>query len=122
MKAKKYVVGFLAVLVMVAAAGCGRSVTYGERVPAGTATALKDILAHPKEYAGKAVTVKGSIAQECPTGCWFNFKEGDAIVYVDLEPSGFAIPQKAGRDVTVAGTVAIKDGKTILIGKGVEVR
>ena len=121
MRMKSFII-WVAVFALTAAAGCGHLETYGERVSGQNITAVKDILTRPQDYNGKTVTVKGKIAIECETGCWFNFKQGDAVIYVDLGPSGFAIPQKAGRDATVEGNVAIKEGKPRLIGKGVEIR
>ena len=121
MKMRNFII-LAAIFAFTAAAGCGRPETYGERISGRNITAVKNILTRPQDYNGKTVTVKGKIAIECETGCWFNFKQGDAMIYVNLEPSGFAIPQKAGRNATVEGNVAIKEGKPILIGKGVEVR
>ena len=75
------------------------------------------------EQKDKAIEIiKGKIMIECETGCWFNFKEGDAMILVNLEPYGFAIPQKAGRNATVEGNVLIKDGKPSVIAKGVRIQ
>ena len=122
MKIKNLFITLTIVTMMAAASGCGRPETYGTKISNRNITPVKDILLHPEKYTGKTVTVKGNIAIECETGCWFNFKEGDAVIYVNLEPSGFAIPQKGGRNAIVEGEVAIKEGKPRLIGKGVEIR
>lgn len=102
--------------------GCGRIEMYGERISNRSLTSIKDIVVSPQAYIGKTVTVKGKIALECDTGCWFNLKDGAAIIYTDIEPSGFAIPQKAGRTAIVEGTVSIEKGKLTLVGRGVEIR
>ena len=122
MKIKNFI-SILTILALITAiAGCSKVETYGERVSNHKTTPIKDILTSSKNYDGKTVTIKGKIAIECETGCWFNFKEGDAIIYVNIEPSGFAIPQRSGRNAIIEGNVAIKDGKPILIGKGVEIK
>lgn len=121
MNIKNLIIGVSIFTVIAAIAGCGSPENYGEQISNINITSVKDILTYPDKYTGKTVTIKGKIGIECETGCWFNFKEGDAVIYVDLEPSGFAIPQKAGRGAVVEGVVAIKEGKPILIGKGVRI-
>jgi hypothetical protein len=87
-------------------------------------TAVDDILADPKAYEGKTVTIDGMINMECPSGCFFYLAVAgtNAAILVDLKPAGLAIPQKVGRRVLVEGTVAIKDNLPVLFGKGVEIR
>ena len=109
-------------LLAVTLAGCGKSEIYGELKSSGNATEIKDILMRPDSFSSKTVTIEGKIASECPTGCWFNVKEGEALIYVDLTPSGIAIPQKVGGRVVVEGEVLIKDGKPEIIGKGVRIK
>lgn len=102
--------------------GCGHVEAYGERISNRNTIPIKDIVSHPQQYVGKMVTVKGKIAIECDTGCWFNLKDGAAVIYTNIEPSGFAIPQKVGRSAIVEGTVSIEEGKLTLTGKGVEIQ
>ena len=122
MKIRNLVVFIMLSIFVAAASGCGHHETYGERISNRNITALGNILAHPKDYDGKTVTIKGKITLECNTGCWFNLKDGDAVIYVDLSPSGFAIPQNSGRGAIVEGTVMTKDGKLTLVSKGVELQ
>jgi hypothetical protein len=121
MKIKNITILLVIFALITAAAGCGQHEIYGEKISNRNGTSIKDILTHPEIYVDKTVVVKGKIAIECETGCWFNFKEGDAIIYVNLESSGFAIPQRGGRNAIVEGTVTIKDRKPVLIGKGVRI-
>ena len=102
--------------------GCSGLETYGEHISNRNITAVKDIVMHPQDYNGKAVTVKGKIKLVCQTGCWFNLEEAGAVIYTDLAPSGFAIPQKVGRSATVEGKISIESGKLILTARGVEIR
>ena len=113
----------VAMIVLAAVScGCGHIETYGERISNRKITAINDIVAHPADYIGKTVTVKGKIILVCETGCWFNIKEADSVLYVNIEPSGFAIPQNAGRRATVEGKILMDRGKLTLAGKGVEIR
>jgi hypothetical protein len=97
---------------------------YGEPISNRQLTAIKDVLANPKAYEGKVVTIEGAIANECSTGCWFyvKVKEGNAVMYVDIGKSGFAIPQYVGKKVLVEGTVVVKKAGPIIQGRGVEVQ
>jgi len=101
--------------------GCGRVETYGERISSRNITPIGDIVLHPEQFTGKTVTVKGKIDIECNTGCWFNLKEGVYVIYTDIQPYGFAIPQKVGRSAVVEGTVSVEGGKLTLTGKAVEI-
>ena len=97
---------------------------YGEAISSRTVTAIKDILADPKAYDGKTITIEGTIESECEDGCWFYVKVADsnAVIYVDIEPAGFAIPQNVGHKVLVEGKVVVKKTGPMILGKGVEVR
>ena len=97
---------------------------YGEEIKNRKITELKDILADPKAFAGKLVTIEGKIATECSTGCWFYVKvgSGDLNIYVDIEKSGFAIPQKTGRKILVEGKVVIKETGPMISGEGVQIQ
>lgn len=122
MKIRDLFIAIVMIACTVMFSGCGRVETYGERISNRNLTPIKDIVAHPEQYTGKTVTVKGKIALECNTGCWFNLKDGSAVIYTDINPSGFAIPQKVGRTAVVEGTVSIEEGKLTLTGKAVEIR
>lgn len=97
---------------------------YGEEISNRRITEVKDILAHPKAYEKKRVTIEGKIDNECQTGCWFYVKvaSGNAVIYVDIGKSGFAIPQYAGKKVLVEGTVVIKESGPMIQGRGVEIK
>ena len=111
---------FIVTAVMI---GCGHQKDkYGEDISDFKVTSIKSILDDSKNYEGKTVTLKGTVVIECPTGCWFNLKDDTGVIYVDLNPSGFAIPQIVKKTVVVQGTVAMKLTKPIVIGKGVEIQ
>jgi hypothetical protein len=85
------------------------------------ATSIKDIIKNTPAYDGKDLVIQGKIQTECPAGCWFIVDDGVASIYIDILPSNFVIPQEAGSDVRVFGTVTKKDGDPIVIGKIVEI-
>jgi len=97
---------------------------YGQEISNRKITDIRDILANPKAFEGKIVTIEGKIASECSTGCWFYLKvgSGNLTMYVDTEKSGFAIPQKTGKKVLVEGKVIVKETGPMISGKGVEVQ
>ena len=114
------------ILIVGIAVSCGnaRKEKYGKEISNYKLTAIKDILAAPKEFEGKLVTIEGKISSECPSGCWFFVKvaSGEFSVYVDIRPSGFAIPQYTGRKVLVEGTVFIDQSGPKIKGRGVEIK
>ena len=81
---------------------------------------IADILVNPKQYDGKNVIVKGKIARECPSGCWFNLQDGNAVIYIDLLPSNIVIPQKTGSSARVTARVVREGNDVYLIGSKVE--
>jgi hypothetical protein len=110
-----------AALAVIVAQGCSGPETYGQAVTEAGTTPVADILAQPAEYDGKTVRVEGTIATECPSGCWFELQDGGALIYVDLNPNGLAIPQKVGKRAAVEGRVIVEDGRAKIYGMGVEI-
>ena len=97
---------------------------YGEKITNRKITEVKDILADPKGFEGKLVTIEGKIDNECSTGCWFYVKvgSGNLDIYVDTGNSGFAIPQQVGKKILVEGKVIIKKTGPMIQAKGVEIK
>jgi uncharacterized protein YdeI (BOF family) len=112
----------LAVAVVISIAGCGQVKQYGRGKFEGQTTNIKSILTSPGDYDGKVVEVEGKITRECPTGCWFDLEDETGTIYVDLNPSNFAIPQKVGNKATVRGKVKVKRGIATLIGEGAKIK
>ncbi len=104
--------------------GCGKknSEQYGQKISNRNTTEIKEVLKDPKKFSGKHITIKGKIVRECMSGCWFDVEGKGGSIYVDIKPSGLAIPQKVGNEVIVEGKVILRDGQLILIGKGVEIK
>lgn len=119
---KKLIILAAIFAVITVAVGCSRIETYGGPISNHNLTAIKDIVMNPKNYEGKTVTVQGKIALECGTGCWVHLEDSGAVIYTDMAPAGFALPQRVGRSAVIEGKVSIESGKLTLTGKGVEIR
>lgn len=116
---KKLINIFLCVLFI---AGCGvSSLKYGEDITENNVIAIDSIMKSPEKYADKTVKIKGKIIRECPTGCWFDLRDDTGIIYVDLSPSNFAIPQKVNSKAVVQGKIKVINKKPIIVGNGVEI-
>lgn len=115
---------WLTLVLIFSISGCVKKEAdrYGQEISNRTATKVEAILKEPGNFDGKTVTIQGKIIRECPTGCWFEVKEDSGIIYVDINPSGFAIPQKVGEKVIVEGKVQLRGNQPTLAGTGVEIR
>ncbi len=113
----------LVVLAVVLVAGCGKTAEqYGAPLSLSEKTSVGDILTEPAKFEGKDVRLEGTISVECPSGCWFELKEGNAVIFVNLQSSGVAIPQRVGNKVAVEGKVAVVDGRVTLNARGLEIK
>jgi hypothetical protein len=103
--------------------GCkSKSASFGQAITDKTITPIRSVVMKPADYSDKTITIEGKITRECPVGGWFDLQQDSAILYVDLHPSDFSIPQKQGKTVTVQGTIKLRDNQPILIGSGVEIK
>ena len=85
------------------------------------------ILVSPQNYLKKDVVVSGTIASECPSGCWINVKDDSGtVVYVEMQGASFApIPQRVGKKVIVKGIVYQTEDtpkETRILGKGLVIK
>ena len=89
--------------------------------PIGLTTNVKtgEILKNPAAFNGTTVIVQGKITSECGSGCWFMLDDGTGVLYTDLAPNNFAIPQMQGSVVTVTGTIGIRNGDPVLLATNV---
>jgi len=109
-------------MLPIALASCGGGDVYGAALSDADPTPVADILANPAGFEGRTVKLEGEIGNECPSGCWFELREGGASIHVDIAPHGLAIPQKQGSAVVVEGTVKVTESRVMLVGSGVEIR
>ncbi len=123
---KKTLISITLVTVLMALilAGCGKKTgeVYGEPIGNRQTTHLKEVLTEPDSFKDKTLTVEGKIVRQCPTGCWFDIQSDTAVMHVDINPSGFALPQKPGKTVLVEGKVSVEGDQVEIIGTGVEVK
>ena len=117
-----FVVLMLSMILTLSNCGKKESEQYGQKISNHNTTQISAILKEPETFSGKTVTIEGKIVRECMTGCWFDVEGEKGSIYVDVKPSGFAIPQKVGKEVIVEGNVSLRDGQLSLIGKGVEIK
>ena len=125
MRYTKIIIFSILVVLSLSIAACSIKPTkYGQQISNRQLTTIKDVLANPKGYEGKVITIDGKVANECSTGCWFFVKvgSGNLAIYVDTGNSGFAIPQNVGKKILVEGTVVIKKTGPMIQAKGVEIR
>lgn len=125
-KSKNNKIGFVVLVLslLLTLSSCGRKETenYGQEISNHTVTKVETILKEPGRFDAKTVTVEGKIIRECPTGCWFDIKDQAAVIHIDTNPSGFAIPQKIGKTVTVEGKISVRNNQPTIIGTGVEIK
>lgn len=93
---------------------------YGVDIVETEVTSIKEILTNSDDYLNQTVRLEGEITRECPSGCWFFMEDTTGTIYIDINPSGIAIPPRVGARVIVEGIVVNKNGRTSVIGKGVE--
>lgn len=92
---------------------------FGEPFTQAEETPIKDLLKNPADFDGKTVKVSGEITEICPSGGWFYLKNEGALVFVNLHPRNFAIPQAVGSTAIAEGSVK-KEGINIeIVGTGV---
>ncbi len=77
------------------------------------------ILKDPSSYEGRDLVLKGKIAIECGSGCWFLLDDGTGQLYVDLAKNNFAIPQLQGTTVVVKGVIRVENGDPKLFATNV---
>jgi hypothetical protein len=100
----------------------GKPRVFGQPITDYTISRIGDMLSHPEQFDGKAITIEGKIIEECPSGCWFNLKDNSGVMYVDINPSNFAIPQASGRHAVAQGSLKKEGLRITMIGKGVEIK
>jgi hypothetical protein len=93
-------------------------------VPAASQNAspptIRELIDNSEKYAGQTISLTGTIALECPEGCWFFLDDGTAKIYVDLKPAGLTIPQKVGSRVILRGKTQGSGGNLQILGDEVK--
>ncbi|HBY57430.1 MAG TPA: hypothetical protein DEG96_06170 [Candidatus Atribacteria bacterium] len=118
-------VALIFVLVILGISGCSgnnndNGERYGVNITEKEVVSVKDIYTNPDEYLGKTIRVEGEIVRECSSGCWFFLEDDTGTIFIDINPSGLSIPPKVGEKAIVEGKPENKNGRIIIVGKGVE--
>ncbi|OPX63424.1 MAG: hypothetical protein A4E33_01666 [Methanoregula sp. PtaB.Bin085] len=108
------VISLLMSAILIAGCTTQPASTVAASSPADTRASIGDIVKNPAAYEGKEVVVQGKIASECGSGCWFMLDDGTGLMYVDLAPNNFAIPQLQGSTVVVKGVIRVAKGDPTL--------
>lgn len=123
MKSKTYI--YLLIIFFIIGpmlSGCSAQGVYGQSFAEANITSVGDILANPQQFDRKTVQVEGKIIEECPAGGWFMLKDAAGVIFVNLHPSYFAIPQAVGSNVIAEGKVK-RDGQRVeIVGQGVKIK
>jgi len=83
---------------------------HGEKLQLESATPIAAILAHPQDYEGKLVQVRGKVTEVCQhMGCWLRVGDADgSLLLASSAEDKVTIPTDAtGRGVVVEGTVVV---------------
>jgi len=119
---RKLLIAVFLVATVAIASSCGGPVEkdYGAAITVESATPIGEVLANAKDLQDKTVKVQGTIIEECPAGGWFMLKDDSGVVYVNLHPSYFAIPQAVGKKAIAQGVVKKEGTRIEIVGKGVQ--
>jgi uncharacterized protein YdeI (BOF family) len=99
-------VGLLLLTILIA--GCTTQPSSAQALSPGVTNGA--IIKDSAAYQGRDLVLKGKIATECGSGCWFLLDDGTGQLYVDLAKNNFAIPQLQGTTVVVKGVVRVENG------------
>ena len=83
---------------------------------------VADVYAHPGDYVGKTVQVKGKIAAVCQDmGCWMDLTNLDGqTIHVEVEHGAVEIPKDAsGREAVAEGKLTKNDKLFTIDGTGI---
>jgi uncharacterized protein YdeI (BOF family) len=103
---KKSLILCVATLI-VASVFIWRAVAKPSRFGQFTGAPRADIVAlveRPNDFLGKRVSVEGTITEQCKAmGCYFNFKDGQKALRVDLQDIAMTAPMHEGKPARVEG-------------------
>ena len=79
------------------------------------------LVERPKDFLGKTVSVEGTITEQCKAmGCFFNFRDGQKTLRVDLEDIAMTAPMHEGRPAVVEGQLVARGDAYQLYATAVE--
>lgn len=65
---------------------------------------VEDLVAHPQDFTGKMLLVRGTVREQCRTmGCYFFFPAQNGKLRVELKAIAMEAPMREGRPARVEG-------------------
>lgn len=116
-------IALIIVLLILTVSGCVNDEDNRERygfITGKEVVKVKDIYVNSDKFLSQTIKLEGKIIRECSSGCWFYLEDDTGVIFVDINPSGLSIPPKVGEKATVEGNPEKRNGKIIIVGKGVE--
>ncbi len=101
-------------VILIALWGCNTAPTpTPEPTPAPTpvTATVRQLIENEAQFAGRKISMRGTVLIECTTGCWFFLDDGTGKIYIDLAVAGLHIPQKVGSRVTLIGNTSGSGGQ-----------
>ncbi|MFN0165305.1 MAG: DUF4920 domain-containing protein [Bryobacteraceae bacterium] len=88
----------------------GAEVKLGKPLTLTQATPIPEISAHPAQYSGKTVLVRGKVTEVCEMmGCWMKLVDGEQSLRVKVNDGEIVFPK------TAIGKTALAEGKLMEI-------
>ncbi len=98
--------------LLIALSGCAAASTMTPTpLPTPIPVTVSQLIAGEGQFAGKKISMNGTVLLECTTGCWFFLDDGTGKIYIDLATAGLHIPQKVGSRVTLVGNTSGSGGQ-----------
>lgn len=101
---------FAVVLLSMISSVQAEEIILGEQVDMDLYQPLNKVLASPKQFANKEVTLKGKITKVCKKkGCWADITSDDALIRIKVIDDVIVIPIYAvGREAYATGKLSAK--------------
>ena len=75
---------------------------------------MRQLIDGSEKYAGRKISLTGTVVLECTEGCWFFLDDGTGKIYIDLKVAGLQIPQKVGSRVVLRGETSGSGGNLMI--------
>jgi hypothetical protein len=75
---------------------------------------VRQLIDSTEKYAGRKISMTGTVVLECTEGCWFFLDDGTGKIYIDLKVAGLQIPQKIGDRVVLSGKTSGSGGNLMI--------
>lgn len=102
---------FVAIATLTFSSAQAKELLFGEPVDMEALESIKQLMAEPKKYTDKKVTIKGTVKKVCTVkGCWADFFADDTKLRVKVADGEIVIPIHAiGRKAYATGIFTAKE-------------